>query len=227
MKDATRKRDIVNDMKAISKYISTSVLLPILVAGGLAGQALGNDMRFFECAIHGFPDSENFVAATANPAVIATVEQQLLLPPEERMLHIHGLIDTGNAGYNLDWNWHFVEDDWGMAEISMELCDGTSSYLEANLDYWLMQVEYFCPWSSYILREVEGFVCGDVNNDEAVDLLDILYLIAFVYSTPVGPAPQPYDSGNVNADGAINVLDILYLIGFIYNSPPGPEPVCP
>ena len=184
-------------------------------------------MRYFEFVMRGHPASEHFVAATADMAVIAMLEQQLILPEDERYLHIHGLIDTGNAGYNYDWSWHFIESGWDMAEISMELCDGVPSYVEDNLWYWLLYVEYFCPWVSYVLQEIDGFLCGDVNNDETVDLLDILYLIDYVYSIPPGPLPQPEASGDVNADGNINLLDILYLIEYLYGLPPGPEPTCP
>ena len=71
------------------------------------------------------------------------------------------------------------------------------------------------------------FICGDVNVDGDINLLDILFLIDYVYNNPPGPAPDPIESGDVNADGNINLLDILYLIEFEYGEPTGPEPVCP
>ncbi len=72
-----------------------------------------------------------------------------------------------------------------------------------------------------------AYLCGDPNDDEAVNLLDVLYLIDFVYGDPTGPAPIPPEAGDANADGSINLLDILYLIDFLYGVPPGPEPLCP
>ncbi len=66
--------------------------------------------------------------------------------------------------------------------------------------------------------------CGDPNDDNAINLLDILYLIDFIYGE--GDPPQPATSGDVNADGATNLLDLLYLIDFLYGTPPGPEPNC-
>lgn len=71
------------------------------------------------------------------------------------------------------------------------------------------------------------YVCGDANGDASINLLDILYLIAFIYNSPPGPAPNPLEAGDANGDGARNLLDILYLIAALYNSPPGPAPVCP
>ncbi len=69
----------------------------------------------------------------------------------------------------------------------------------------------------------DTFICGDVNNDELVNLLDIVYIIEFLYSD--GISPVPYDSGDVNNSGSINLLDITYLIGYLYQG--GPDPDCP
>jgi len=73
---------------------------------------------------------------------------------------------------------------------------------------------------------VIGYMCGDANADKSHNLLDILYLIDYVYGDPPGPAPVPEAAGDVNSDGAINLLDILYLINYLYGSPPGPPPLC-
>jgi C1A family cysteine protease len=67
------------------------------------------------------------------------------------------------------------------------------------------------------------FVCGDANDDETVNILDITYLINYLYKG--GQAPVPLDAADVNSDGAINILDITYLINFLYKG--GPEPNCP
>jgi|GEM_PF-722020 outer membrane protein assembly factor BamB len=70
------------------------------------------------------------------------------------------------------------------------------------------------------------YICGDVNRDGSVNLIDILYLIDYKYGDPPGPAPDPFVSGDADADGNINLIDILYLIDYKYGDPPGPEPIC-
>ncbi len=60
------------------------------------------------------------------------------------------------------------------------------------------------------------YVCGDANNDAAVNLLDVLFVIAYLYGTPQGPAPDVFNAADCNADGAINLLDILALIDYLY-----------
>ncbi len=86
-------------------------------------------------------------------------------------------------------------------------------------------------WLAYdkieTLAKESPCVCGDASGDGVVNLLDILYLIAYKYNTPSGPAPEPMEAGDANGDGSINLIDILYLIAYKYNSPPGPEPICP
>ncbi len=66
-----------------------------------------------------------------------------------------------------------------------------------------------------------GFLCGDVNFDGNVNILDITNIIAYLYQG--GPAPYFY-AGNVNRDDAINILDITALINFLYKD--GPDLNC-
>ncbi len=67
---------------------------------------------------------------------------------------------------------------------------------------------------------IESYVCGDANDDEIVNILDILYLIDYKFRG--GPAPIPVLSGDVNLDGLVNVLDIIYLIDFKFKNGPAP-----
>ncbi len=67
------------------------------------------------------------------------------------------------------------------------------------------------------------FVCGDVNASGTVNVLDVTYLIGFLYKG--GPQPIPVlVAGDVNGNGAVNILDVTYLINFLYKS--GPAPHC-
>ncbi len=62
------------------------------------------------------------------------------------------------------------------------------------------------------------YICGDVNNDKALNLIDILYLIDNLYGIPHGPDPTPFEAGDVNSDQVLNLLDILAIIENIYGS---------
>jgi len=69
---------------------------------------------------------------------------------------------------------------------------------------------------------ITEYICGDVNNDENVNIFDITYLISYLYME--GPPPEIMESADVNHDGARNIFDITYLIGYLYLD--GPEPDC-
>lgn len=62
--------------------------------------------------------------------------------------------------------------------------------------------------------------CGDVDNSGAVNILDVTFMINYLYKG--GPAPDPIESADVNNDDVINILDITYLINYLYLNGPGP-----
>ncbi len=76
----------------------------------------------------------------------------------------------------------------------------------------------------YEVIESYHFNNGDASRDDTVNLIDILYLIAYLYDDPPGPPPYPLAAGDANCDRFINLIDILYLIANLYNDPPGPAP---
>jgi len=61
---------------------------------------------------------------------------------------------------------------------------------------------------------------GDANADGAVNIIDLTYLITFIYSS--GPAPNPMETGDPNHSCNINILDLTYLISYLYQSGPAP-----
>lgn len=110
-------------------------------------------MRFYEFAHRG--TDYTFYAWTNDTAVIARVQAQLALAEEDRTQHINGRIAELPAGceLNMDWSWYFPPNEWDMADISIELCDGNPQYVEDHLEDYL-HINQYCPWGSYVLREV-------------------------------------------------------------------------
>ncbi len=139
--------------------------------------------------------------------------------------------DANAVYYKWDWG-NGVESDWLGPYNSGETCEETYQWADAGTydvtvkakDEWDAE----CDWSPALTVDIaEAYLCGDANDDEAINLLDILYLISYIYGTPQGPSPNPMEAGDANADSDINLLDILYLIDHVYGSPPGPAPQCP
>jgi len=70
------------------------------------------------------------------------------------------------------------------------------------------------------LRIYGTWLCGDANGDDIINILDITFLISYLYLG--GPPPFPLVAVDINSDGVINVLDVTYLISYLYmgGSPP-------
>jgi hypothetical protein len=66
-----------------------------------------------------------------------------------------------------------------------------------------------------------GFGRGDVNFDGKMNIVDIAYLIDYVYYGGNGPYPFEH-LGDVNCDGAVNGLDITYMIQYYFFGGPAP-----
>jgi hypothetical protein len=62
---------------------------------------------------------------------------------------------------------------------------------------------------------------GDVDNNHLVNLMDITYLISYLYHG--GAPPVILNNGDVDGNCEINLLDITYLISYLYMG--GPQPV--
>ncbi|UCD17839.1 MAG: hypothetical protein JSV44_02740, partial [Candidatus Zixiibacteriota bacterium] len=75
---------------------------------------------------------------------------------------------------------------------------------------------------TYDVDEDGHYINGDANRDDVLNMLDILFLISYLYKG--GPTPEPLEAADADCDGVINMLDILYLISYLYKG--GPEP-CP
>jgi M6 family metalloprotease-like protein len=64
------------------------------------------------------------------------------------------------------------------------------------------------------------YICGDADASGEVDIDDVVYLIAYIFSG--GPAPEPYESGDANCAGGVDIDDVVYLIAYIFSSGDAP-----
>ncbi|MCK4386302.1 MAG: hypothetical protein KAW52_08575, partial [candidate division Zixibacteria bacterium] len=73
-----------------------------------------------------------------------------------------------------------------------------------------------------------SYVCGDANADSTVDVVDVVYLINYLFNET--SAPDPLGAGDANCDGTthepnVDVVDVVYLINYLFTE--GPPPCCP
>ena len=70
---------------------------------------------------------------------------------------------------------------------------------------------------------IEPGTCGDANGDKSINILDVGYLISYLYKG--GSAPDPSQIADVDHSGGVNILDVGYTISYLYKG--GPAPNCP
>jgi len=70
---------------------------------------------------------------------------------------------------------------------------------------------------------VSGGLCGDVDDNKSINILDVGYLIRYLYKG--GPPPLFPTMADVNSSGSTNILDVAYIVAFLYKG--GPAPNCP
>lgn len=140
-----------------SLFYSLILILPFVFGTELSAQ----ETRYFQfrafCGGDDWRDT-SFVASATNDELINAVLAEIDRPFEERKFII-GNIAAGDGGFNFNadfrFNWHFVPDDWQLAEVAVEVCDGcpfTNVHQESDL--WLNNVGFFCPWTSKPVREI-------------------------------------------------------------------------
>ena len=72
----------------------------------------------------------------------------------------------------------------------------------------------------YTVEEGWHFVNGDANRTESINLLDVSFLVNYLYRG--GLPPYPVTAGDADCNGRINILDVSYLISYLYKG--GPKP---
>jgi len=74
------------------------------------------------------------------------------------------------------------------------------------------------------IRDFQTWMLGDVSGDLQVNILDVTFLINYLYKS--GAPPWPIVMGDIDGSCSINILDVTYLINYLYKSGPAPLVGC-
>lgn len=76
-------------------------------------------------------------------------------------------------------------------------------------------------YTGIVVEEVPlPYFCGDADASGGVDIDDVVFLIAYIFSG--GPEPFPYENGDADCSGGIDIDDVVYLISYIFAGGPAP-----
>jgi hypothetical protein len=69
---------------------------------------------------------------------------------EEKTLITSGIVRLGRERYNSDWSFYMGPRSIVVAEVFVEVCDGSPYYVQRHRREW--KGDRWCPWSSYVKR---------------------------------------------------------------------------
>lgn len=110
-----------------------------------------------------------------------------------------------------------------IATISVTAPDGTEN------DTGLVHVAGYIdeePIGGVSVLVVPPGICdctpGDANGMPPINIMDITYLISYLYKGGTPPTPYETCSGDPNCNCSVNIIDVTYLINFLYKGGPPP-----
>ncbi len=127
------------------------------------------------------------------------------------------------------------EEIWQMREISSQT--GYCGQNELNVHFGFgdamvidtLKIEWPSGISQYLygvgvnqFMTVTEPLCGDIDGGGTINILDITFLINYIYKG--GQVPQNLSVCDADGSSIINILDVTYLIKYLYKG--GASPVC-
>jgi hypothetical protein len=95
---------------------------------------------------------EQFKAFITNPETIRQLNEiRAGTAPEMRLVGRISL-GAGESDYNAPYEWHLDPYDIRFVSAVDKDCDGTPSFVEANLKHFLEQVKQYCPSQAVIVK---------------------------------------------------------------------------
>jgi hypothetical protein len=134
------------------RYLKAAIFVFALLSAATASAQ--HRTRYFQMS-DGRPQND-FVFALNDPALIRQA-LAILQEPWERRPHVSGIIAISTAPYNRQWGFHYRPATISFPEISIEVCDAETSYVQAHLNevggHFLPGYRW-CPWSQRLMREI-------------------------------------------------------------------------
>jgi hypothetical protein len=128
-------------------------LLATMIFVAACQSAQETETAYFKVA--GASEGDTFVIALTDPALIAEARAQA--SGQEPVKHVTGIVVPEVAPYNAPWSFHLDPASISFAEMSIEVCDAATSYVEAHLAEVggaFLPGRRWCPWSSRVIAEV-------------------------------------------------------------------------
>lgn len=97
-------------------------------------------------------EGQEFRIRVADESTIGDLEERLASGEAGVIL---GELMEGDGGFNEPWSWHLDPASIEVADVAVEVCDGTPEMVEDDLEYWLDTVGSFCPWGAEVVAKTD------------------------------------------------------------------------
>jgi hypothetical protein len=131
--------------------------MAVVVVACLSAASAGAQQSYRYFLMSDGDQRNDFVFALNDPKLI---EEALAIihSPKPRRPHVSGIIDTSTAPYNKKWGFHYQPSTISFPEVSIEVCDAETSYVQEHLKevgHEFLPGNRWCPWSQHVVREIE------------------------------------------------------------------------
>ena len=144
--------------------------------------------------------------------VVMTSPELIIIPftASDEDDNLSGCIVTEGPGEIIDGHWEYLPAASETVDVAIRCADECDVYCESDFRV-----------------TISIFTCGDVDGNTVVDIDDIVYLIAYIFSG--GPMPDPLEAGDVNCSGDVDIDDLkrfAHAYGSIKGEDPNYDPAC-
>jgi hypothetical protein len=169
----------------------------------------------------------NKSAGVAPPRILVE-SSNIVIPTQELNGPFLGYLETIDNEYGGCMPWTTTEAvPWLTLEPSSGNVSGYTRLIAESTPSFLFgqYVDSFfisSPGASNTPRRIQVTLkvwkyFGDVNYDKRVNIVDVVYLVAFLFQG--GAVPQPeYRVGDVTCDDTVNIVDLTQLVAYLYQN---------
>jgi hypothetical protein len=128
------------------------------------------------------------------------------------------------AAYEIPWqSVNAGGDDMSSTNYQMSSSAGQSCIGYTSGGSYSMGTGYWYGVETITSENNCGSPFGDVNCDAAVNPVDVVYMVNYVYKNQdarcyPGGWNCPYDIGDVDCNGAVNPIDVVYYVNYVYKN---------
>lgn len=230
--DGYRLDLIIEQIQSSAGIFKMPIPIRCLTATGIVDDTLWNEKKF---TLYQFELADSVTEFVFDPGNVV-LENSGAIPFGLTMVSRELPQGTENTPYyeELDaiggtppYNWAFLGGDlpFGTSFTGGEqgIISGTPTF-PASYYFTLRVTDSAVPPDtdrvSFELIINEKINYGDCNNDGILNVVDVVYLINFVFGG--GPQPTPAVAGDANCSGAVTISDAVYLLQFLFSGGPAP-----